>query len=518
VLRALVELGYEHVPEVGGRGEFARRGGIIDVFPAGQPMPVRIEWFGDEIDSLRAFDPADQRGTGAIESAPLLPASEFLLGPGIRDMLVERMRRSIERLPEGLQADLERFASGALGDAAELWAGYLAPHTAIDHLGRSIWLVDEPDEVAAVAEFLGSQERDRRAELERGGELPARWATAYPEPREWKAALLEARTLELTWQPEVDAAPPGGNPFGWHEPVLPPAPIGDLAATVRRWREAGTRVVLASDQSARLAEILEDDGQGATPLPDLREAVPPGGLALVERSLNAGFAGGPDGLEFVTDRELFGSVRVRRPRAMRRVVPRDLLERLEPGDVVVHVDHGVARYEGLVRRPAAGSGSEERDYLELHFAERGRIWVPVEQIERVSRYAGGDHPQLSRLGGGEWQRARTRVRKAVGDLARDLLRLYAERARAHGRAFGGTPRGRPRWRPPSPTRRHPTSGAPLSRSRPTSRRPRPWTGWWWATSATARPRSPCARPSRPSRLARRWRCWCPRPCWQRSTR
>jgi transcription-repair coupling factor (superfamily II helicase) len=436
VLAALVDLGYEHVPEVGGRGEFARRGGIVDVFPAGQPMPVRVEWFGDEIDSLRAFDPADQRGTGAVASADLLPASEFLLGPDTHDLLVERMKRTVERLPEGLQADLERLGSGALADAAELWGGYLAPHTAIDHLGPSIWLIDEPDEVATVAEFLHSQADDRRAELERSGEIPARWATAYPTPREWKTALHEARTLELTWEPEADGAPPGGNPFGWHEPKLPPAPIGVLAATVRRWRGEGSRVVLASDQSARLAEILEEDGMGATPLPDLHEAVPSGGLALIERSLNGGFAGGPDGLELVTDRELFGTVRVRRTRAMRRVVPRDLLERLESGDMVVHVDHGVARYAGLVRRPAVGRGSEERDFLELHFAEKGRMWVPVEQIERVSRYAGGDHPQLSKLGGGEWQRARSRVKKAVDDLARDLLRLYADRAKAHGRTFG----------------------------------------------------------------------------------
>ncbi len=435
VVGALVDLGYEHVPEVGGRGEFARRGGIVDVFPAGQPMPVRIEWFGDEIDSLRAFDPADQRGVGSVEEAVLLPASEFLLGASVRDELVERMNRTVERLPEGLQSDLGRFDSGALGDAAELWGGYLAPHTALDHLGPAIWLVDEPDEVSTVAEFLQTQAEERRDELERAGELPARWATAYPTAREWKTALHEARTLELTWESEIEGAPPGGNPFGWHEPVMPPAPIGDLAATVRRWRSQGARVVLASDQSARLSEILEDDDQGAAPLADLHEVVPAGGFAIIERSLNGGFAGGPDDLAFITDRELFGSVRVRRPRAMRRVVPRDLLERLEPGDVVVHVDHGVARYDGLVRRAAAGS-VEERDYLELRFAEKGRIWVPVEQIERVSRYAGGDHPQLSKLGGGEWQRARTRVKKAVGDLARDLLRLYADRAKAHGRSFG----------------------------------------------------------------------------------
>jgi transcription-repair coupling factor (superfamily II helicase) len=241
----------------------------------------------------------------------------------------------------------------------------------------------------------------------------------------------------LTWEPDAVGAPPGGNPFGWRELSLPAARIGDLLPTVRRWRSDGARVLLASDQAARLSEILEEGDIGAAPLDGLNEPVPPGGLALIDRSLNGGFSGGPDGLVVVTDRELFGTVRVRRPKAMRRVVPRDLLERLESGDMVVHVDHGVARYEGLVRRGAGGSSSgEERDYLELHFAEAGRIWVPVEQIERISRYSGGDHPQLSKLGGGEWQRARTRVKKAVGDLARDLLRLYADRAKARGRPLG----------------------------------------------------------------------------------
>ena len=136
VLRALADLGYEHVPEVGGRGEFARRGGIVDVFPAGQPLPVRIEWFGDEIDSIRAFDPADQRGVGSVDETVLLPASEFLLRPGIKDELVGRMNRTVERLPESLQADLERFDSGGLGDAAELWG---APERAGDEVTCDLW-------------------------------------------------------------------------------------------------------------------------------------------------------------------------------------------------------------------------------------------------------------------------------------------------------------------------------------------------------------------------------------------
>ena len=434
VLRELVDLGYEALPEVAGRGEFARRGGIVDVFPAGQPLPVRIEWFGDAIESLRAFDPANQRGVRPVDTVSLLPASEFLLGTDAGSTLRESLGKAATKLPADLAADLARFEQGQLGDAAEVWAGVLAPTTGLDHIGEgTIWVVDEPGDVSAVADFLWSQADERRGELERAQVLPKSWPQAYPPRREWKELVTGARTLELTWESEAPDAPPGGNPFGWHEPVLPPQAIRDIAGTLERWRREGLRVVLASDQAARLSEVLAESDVIAAPTTTLADAPPRGGLALIERSLNSGFAGGPEGVVLVTDRELFGTVRVRRPRVLRRVVPKDLLERLQPGDLVVHIDHGIARYAGMTRRAAGSETRDERDFLELHFAEGGRIFVPVEQIERVSRYAGSDNPHLSRLGGGEWQRTKTRVRKAVTDLARDLLELYSAREKAAGR-------------------------------------------------------------------------------------
>ncbi|HUR15685.1 MAG TPA: transcription-repair coupling factor, partial [Candidatus Limnocylindrales bacterium] len=433
VLRELLELGYEALPEVAGRGEFARRGGIVDVFPAGEPLPIRIEWFGDEIESLRGFDPANQRGVRPVDEITLLPASEFLIPQATSDRLRQSLGKGADRLSDDLAADLARLEQGQLADAAEIWAGHLAPATGLDHIGNELLVIDELPDVAASADFLWSQADERRGELQAAGILPKSWPTAYPQPREWKQRLNVASTLELTWESEADGAPPGGNPFGWHEPVLPPSPIGDLAETIKRWRREGLRVVLASDQSARLSEILGEADVIAAPIANLTEAPPAGGMALIERSLNSGFAGGPEQLVLVTDRELFGTVRVRRPRVLRRVVPKDMLERLQPGDPVVHIDHGIAHYNGMVRRNAGGEGAEERDFLELHFAEGGRIWVPVEQIERVSRYAGGESPHLSRLGGGEWQRTKTRVRKAVTDLAEELLALYTARDRANGR-------------------------------------------------------------------------------------
>ncbi len=467
LLRELLGLGYTPVLEVAGRGEFARRGGIVDVFPADGSLPVRIEFFGDEIDSLRAFDPTDQRAVGPVETAILQPASEFLMPTGGTAALRAGPGPLDGRLPERLAADLARFGAGdggpvepgaggrpraatralASGDAAEIWAPFIAPATGLDHLPPGTLLVlDEPGDIADAAAFLWRQADERGADLVEAGDLPKGWPGPYLPPREWKSRLLAARTLELTWEsdPSRETTIAGGglssgDLFGWREPVLPPGRAGQLGEAVDRWRadggEGDTRavIVVASDQAPRLAELLEEAGHPAAAVADVAEAPPPGTVTLVERSLNGGFTSGPDGLVFVTDRELFGSVRVRRPKALRRVVPRDILERLVPGDLVVHLDHGIARYERMLRR-SSGAG-DERDYLELSFAGGDAIFVPVEQIARVTRYAGAERPALSRLGGTEWLRARQRVRRAVADLADELLALYAARETAQGHAF-----------------------------------------------------------------------------------
>ncbi|HEX7949841.1 MAG TPA: transcription-repair coupling factor, partial [Candidatus Limnocylindrales bacterium] len=458
LLAELLALGYDPVLEVAGKGELARRGGLIDVFPPSADLPVRIELFGDEVESLRRFDPTDQRSVGRTEEVTLLPASEFLLPPG-GEALRQRLGRLATRLPERLTADLERLAAAHggetqsraanVGDAAEVWAPLLATATGLDHVPpEALLILDEPADLAEAASFLWRQADERRDELVAAGDLPKDWPPTLLGPRDWKSRLLGARTLELTWESEAaaDATIAGGGRssgdlFGWREPTLPPGRAARIAEAVDLWRGPGAgtgggtppRIVIASDQAPRLAELLEEAGVAAGVTDVVSEPPPPGAVALIDRSLNGGFEGGPDGLVFVTDRELFSNVRVRRPKAMRRVVPRDILERLTPGDLVVHIDHGIARYERMLRR-SSGTG-DERDFLELSFAGGDAIFVPVEQISRVSRYSGGEHPQLSKLGGSEWLRTKQRVRRAVTDLAEELLALYAARESAEGHAY-----------------------------------------------------------------------------------
>ena len=243
------------VTEVAGRGEFARRGGIVDVFPPSMPLPIRIEFFGDEIDSLRAFDPTDQRTVSTVDRIVLLPASEFLLPSAGRAAIRERLGRLAARLPERLAADLARFEGDGPGDGPAArpaavgdgtagparpgpWRSAMPPRsgrpsslpaTGLDHVGPgTLLLLDEPGDIAEAAEFLWRQADERRAELVAAGELPKDWPSTYLPPRDWKGRLVASRTLELTWEsepPEGAAMAAGrlssGDLFGWREPGLP---------------------------------------------------------------------------------------------------------------------------------------------------------------------------------------------------------------------------------------------------------------------------------------------------------
>ena len=445
VARRALALGYAAVPLVGSRGEIARRGGIVDLFPAGATLPIRIEWLGDEIESIRAIDPATQRSSAHVEVARLLPASEFPLNAA----RVAAARTAAERaaaldgepLPPRLAEDLARWESslaaasnGAAepGDGLELWAPLIAPSRALDEIGDALVVLDEPAELLQVAASLARQAEERRDALRTTRLLPSSWPSPLPGVDAVASLLASAGSarLELTWSSEAGrlTGVAAEDPFHWHDPVVPAERSRALGEGIESWRRDKARVVIVSEQAPRLAELLGEAGESTGITPLISADPKPGSITLLHAGLDGGFQGGVDGLTLITDRELFGATRVRRAAVHRRGITREAAERLAPGDYLVHVDHGVGRFVGMLRR---GGTSEERDYLEIEYGGSDRVYTPVEQLGRIARYTGAEHPHLSRLGGGEWRRAKERAKRAADDLADELLRIYAARELAH---------------------------------------------------------------------------------------
>ena len=421
LLTSLVTGGYDPSVEVTGIGEFAQRGGLVDAWPPGVDEPVRVELFGDEIESIRTFDPMTQASRRRLSDIDLLPASEFLPAGGWANVVAAAPEHDSAHLRE----DAARLEQGDLGEAAETWASLLTAGPAADHLPATAHLVlTDPDDLAALAADLDRQAADRLAGLVASGEIPEAW----PAPYEAVATLesLVARTAE-----QLDDGG-GGADAGY----APAPPLPGRAERAGAWLEelaaAGRRVVVTTDQASRVGELLEEAGRPTASVAELRDLPQPGGIALVHGSLSAGLAHEPSGLLLLTDRELFGATRVRRLTGGKRVVTRDLIGKLAPGDHVVHVDHGIARYVGMTQRRF---GDDVKEYLQLDFAGTDKIFLPADQIGRITRYAGGSAPALSKLGGTEWERTKTRVRRAVGDLARELIEIYAARESAPGFAF-----------------------------------------------------------------------------------
>jgi len=431
--RDLVAAGYDIGPLVEVPGQAARRGGLIDVFPPILSYPVRIEFFGDEVESVRVFDPDTQRTVERLDAITIGPAREWYADPGD---LVRLAARLGEVDTDDAKAELADLRRGQL-PTPDRYGPLASEATLLDHLGRdALILIDERESIEAAASDQDDLAEERRADLAKQKDLDP----GVPLPHATRNALVAAieahpKRVELArWATgrEVGAF---RLPFGTADAYAGrlPAAASDHARQLAR----GDRVLVVTQQAQRYAEVLADDGVHASVRPELQEAPEGGSLSLLQGGLLEGWTvSTPDGVVSLhTDRELFGFVKQRRKLRKRATHRSQFLAEVQPGDFVVHADHGIARFGGIVRRPV---GDEDRDYLELRYADDDRIYVPVEQVDKVSRYSGpsGHAPRLTRLGTQEWTRARARVKAAVSIVAADLVRLYAARQMLHGHAFG----------------------------------------------------------------------------------
>jgi transcription-repair coupling factor (superfamily II helicase) len=444
LLESLVRAGYEAVTVVERPGTFGHRGSLIDIYPPNMSEPVRIDWFGDEIDSIRTFDPGTQRSLERLNSVELVPASEALpeWGKGAAEALSQLdLAACNSATRQRILEERGKLAEGIFFEGIEYYMPYLYPRpsTLLDALpANALLLIDDLVALETAALSMESQALRLRSEMIEDGQLPPNFAVPYLTWDELGGRLEAQGAISMGYG--LDQTP---GPFA-ESLIAAPKYGGQLEqalADVAELQADGQRVVMVTRQAERLADLLRDKHIYVTPSDDFDEVPEPGSISLVDSILAEGWAAPSEHVILLTDAEIFGWLRMRRrrPARRRRMAPESVFSQLTPGDYVVHIEYGIGRYHGMTRKRL---GELEREYLEIEYAAGDRLYVPIHQADRVSRYLGASadgtvdrEPHMHRLGGTEWIAVRARAEKAVRDIALELLELYAAREVAPGHAF-----------------------------------------------------------------------------------
>ena len=436
--------GYTHVSQVVSPGEYAVRGGLIDLFPMGSPVPYRVDLFGDEVDSIRTFDPDSQRSLYPVPEVRLLPGREFPMDEAARTAFRARWREQIEGDPTRVRL-YKDIGAGIATAGIEYYLPLFfdATATVFDYLGADAALVLHGEVEAALQRFwTDTRERHRflGADIERPV-LPPEALFLRPEDFYTRAnefATLAVRGGDSTAPRWADPLPDLGADRG------APDPLKKLQLHL------GTtphRVLIAAESEGRRESLLEllRDQRIEPPSVASLAAFEAGSerYAIAVAPLAQGFLWREAGIEFVTETELFASAPTARRRRKQEQVSnvdaliKDLSE-LKVGDPVVHVNHGIGRYVGLVNIDLGDGASE---FLHLEYADKATLYVPVAQLHLIGRYTGvgADEAPLHRLGSGQWDKAKRKAAEQVRDTAAELLALYARRATREGHAFRYSP-------------------------------------------------------------------------------
>jgi transcription-repair coupling factor (superfamily II helicase) len=396
----LAAAGYTRQDPVDEAGEFCVRGGVVDFYPAGAKQPLRLEFIGDTIESIRAYDAATQRSTASLDQAAVTPLQE-LIGAG-----------------DGDQPD----RSATLFDYLSLGE-------------RPVILLSEPDEIHDHGDTLTGQIHASYEEALSKGQRaapPDQLIVDWSEARRWLAAAVALESLEV-------AAPDAAPGQSLHISCQPALEFGgrvqDWVAEIRRGRERGDTIIFIANSAGRAErtiELLADYDVFAVPIERAEDAHRTS--VLVGRGyLSRGFRLPDAGLQLWAETDVFEEDRKvhERRRSAARTFLSDFRD-LKIHDLVVHVDHGIGMFVGLKRIDV---GLEQQEFMELRYAGEDKLFVPVERLDLVQRYTGAARPALDRLGGTSWEKAKTRVKKAMRDMAEELLKLYAARKAMPGHAF-----------------------------------------------------------------------------------
>ena len=439
----LVRMGFVQSPTVTEPGDYAIRGGIIDIFPPGESGPVRLDLFGDVLDGIRRFDPATQRTTEKLDRVELAPVSEVILD----EAAIRRFRQNyrIEFGAAGSDDPLyEAVSAGRKQAGIEHWLPFFHEtlETLFDYLPGASVTLDHQTTASRDArwEAVQDQYEARRHALEQRGRQdsvykPVSPDQLYMDDAAWGSAMDGRRVLSFS--PLAQSPGPGvldaggrvGRNFAPERQQESISLFGALKSHIEA-KIASEPVVIASYSTGaleRLEGLVEDEGlAGAVTVRNL-SGVGKTGLHLTVWGLEAGFES--PGLTVISEQDILGDRLIRAPKKRRRA--ENFLtetQSLSPGDLVVHVDHGIGRYQGLEVITAAGAAHE---CIHLEYAESSKLYLPVENIELLSRY-GHDEGLLDRLGGGAWQSKKAKLKERIREMADRLIRIAAERALRKG--------------------------------------------------------------------------------------
>ena len=447
--------GYVRCEQVEGVGQFALRGGILDLYSPAMEAPVRVEFFGDEIDAMGVFDPATQRRTENVSQARLLPAAELLpqLAPGglaglaakLGRLAAKALQNGQSALADTLEHDGEAIAQGRTFPALDRYLPLIYPQeaTAVDYLpGDACVLFDQCTRVADRAKTYQWQwEEDIKTLLEQGELDPSCTQFTLTFPRlcqrleDWPVVYLDSFTTSAYPVPPQLLLSLTAKQLPSFGLSLETA-VQDLAHY--QANRFSTMVLVSGEQRALdLQTLLREQKVKAAVEFQLTALPPPGQIVITLGGLSGGMEYPSIQLAVLTEGDRATPKR-RKPRG--DTTNRQKLKSyadLAPGDLVVHEHHGIGRFVGMVKMPVDGV---EQDYVKIAYAGTDVLYVPATQLDLVSKYIGGGEDtnetrKLNRLGGGEWERAKSKAKKAVQDLAKGLIQLYAQRQRQPGYAF-----------------------------------------------------------------------------------
>ncbi len=435
----LVRMGFTQAPTVMEPGDYAIRGGIIDIFPPGHALPVRLDLFGDVLDGARRFEVATQRTTEKLELIELAPVSEVILD----DAAIRRFRQNYRIEFGAARTDdplYESVSAGCKHQGVEHWLPFFhnGLETLFDYLPKATITVDDQVTAARLSRWdtIVDQYETRKIAMDQKSRIdtvykPISPELLYMEDAAFTTALNGHRVVEF--HPLAQASGPGvvdaggriGRNFSPERQLENVSLFGALADYVKKKSETAPVVIASYSEGARerLTGLIEDEGIGEVIAIQNGTRIGKRGIHLAVWGLEAGFET-PE-LTVISEQDVLGDRLIRQPKK-RRKAENFLTEvqSLSPGDLVVHVDHGVGRFHGLEVVTAAGAAHE---CLLLEYAEKSRLYLPVENIELLTRY-GHEEGLLDRLGGGAWQAKKAKLKVRIREMADRLIRVAAERA------------------------------------------------------------------------------------------